>query len=222
MLVGFEQTHIDVAVSGGCGHILRDGERDSELSNVFALLGCFSVLFERRDGDARSVKLSGDGDFLIQGLVLLVDAVVFGAGAFSICSCQVSFSNQHLVELLERIDLSDVVSEDCSDGGEFFFQAKDFGGAGGFRLFQFFEQSLGAGLFFAESVEEGVILDAFFEFAILCGKLGILVLHLFFVKFGELSQFFEFFLFFSEFLGVVVAGRKPSEKEKSDEKDGKE
>ena len=113
-----------------------------------------------------------------------------------------------MVGLLQRVDLANVVAQYGTHSGQFAFQTQNFGRAVGLGILQFLEQSFGTCLLLVEPVDKGVVLDAFFQLAILTCKLGILVFHFLFVEFGQLAQFGQFLLLVFKFFLVAVAGHK--------------
>ena len=68
-----------------------------------------------------------------------------------------------------------------------------------------------AGLFGRELVEQGVVLDALFEFIVLQRKLGILVFHLSAIHVGQLAQFFEFLFLLLLFLAPARGENRQAE-----------
>ena len=143
---------------------------------------------------------------LVQCRVAGLDVGVLGTGALGIGTGLVAFADEGRVELLERVYLADVVAQYGTHRGQFALQAQDFGRTVGLRLLQLLQERLGAGLFGVEAGDERIVAHAFLQFAVLAGKLSILVLHLALVEFGQLAEFFQFFLLVGQLLGVVVAG----------------
>ena len=102
-----------------------------------------------------------------------------------------------MVEPLERVDLADIVAQDGTNRCQFLFEAKDFCSTVGFQFTQLFEQALGAFLLGIELGNERVVFDFLLHFAILCGEVGVLVLHFAAVHFSDLPEFSQFFILFA-------------------------
>ena len=208
LLVGLHHAHVDHAVAGFGGDVAGNGEGDAEAAYVLALASRLAVVFERFDAHGCGVELCGDGHLFRKSRVALVQARYLVFGACGIGEGGIALAHEGLVELLQRVNLADIVFEHLAHGGQFLFQSEDFGRAGVLHVFQFFEQAFCAALFCIEACHEAIVADCFLHLAILQCKLGVLVFHFLFVEFGKLAQFFKFFLFVCQFLGVGIAARE--------------
>ena len=95
-------------------------------------------------------------------------------------------------------------------------QTKNFGRTACLHILQFLEQRFGTFLLGIELGHKRIVFHASLQFAILRGKLGILIFHFALVEFGKLTEFGKFLFLFFQFLLVAIAANEQTSEDDND------